>query len=460
MSTETDFMQQPHIFGRLTLRPNPLSAEKPNLNRLWIDSLLQIPWTNTTVQGLEDLAKRYRLDVFVDTSQEGKTVLSLAGKIILVDVTILKEDPTKVNQVALIFADASGEQHTDEDLERCLRDAILHENTSAFERNIAFLAAGDHSSPSVQQSAFLYLQQIYKAVFAVHEDECRRMKMNDALLYGHGVPVLNKNDILGLQLTYWESLHETFEAHLILDDMPPRGVRHVEYAEGPLLNPQQPFLPNGDPQWVSSTAAEDTLTATLVLLLRDHRSLWLPLQGIQALLDKLQLTDVFLPWPETLYGELLHLPSRFTSSCAPLDGNVDVTLEGHDIPARQVYRVPIAHPRQILPVLHILRQYLVLQLLLTNCAGPTATSECNTALRISLTFTPMPCLKVRYQWLGSQSAEDVVTFLLFVQENGHLLIDSLVRGLQSCTDNAKTALHTLLTRTHHIPLSLQTWSSR
>ncbi|EPY54148.1 mediator complex subunit Pmc2/Med1 [Schizosaccharomyces cryophilus OY26] len=447
-------MEPPNILSRIPYKQSPLNPAEFNLTHYCMSSLLSIPWNDISATGFEYLAKKYRLDVFSDTSNSNEVVLSLAGKIILIDVIIPTNGSHKDIKIALAFADATGEQYKNTAAEDILQSAIHENNTILLERNVALLAALDRCSPSVQQSCFQYLEALKSAFNLIYASRLRSQASSDEteiIMSAEGKPLNDNNGNLGLQLAFWKYQDSLYTAKISMNELPSNSLPSAFY--GANLVSETPLKISGEVNWLPETTMTQ-IPATMELLFEDSHFVF-PEFGVQSLLSFLQITDVNLSENFIPYKNLLNLPNQTTAGYPSMNKSHIIYLGGIDIPARSVHRIPFSHPRQILGIFQHVRQYLALQTIFENVKLTSTKITATASLRLNLIMKQYPMIHMQYQELNKLSNVDPVIANIAVLPNGIIQLNSITYGTTPINQNDTIKIQKMLQKTLNIGLVLE-----
>ncbi|EPX74486.1 mediator complex subunit Pmc2/Med1 [Schizosaccharomyces octosporus yFS286] len=447
-------MEPPNILSSIPYKQSPFNPEELNLTHYCISSLLSIPWNDISVTGFEYLAKKYRLDVFSDTSNPNEVLLSLAGKIILIDVIIPTHGTYRDIKIALAFADATGEQYKNTTAEEILQSAIHENNTTLLERNVALLAMLDRCSPSVQQSCFQYLETL-KSTFNIIYNS--RLKNQDSenemelIMSTEGKPLNDNDGNLGLQLAFWKYQNCLYNAKISMNELSLNYLPRTLY--GSQLVAEIPLKTSGEVNWLPETNLTQ-IPATMELLFEDYHIVF-PEFGVQALLNFLQIGDVNQSGNYLSYKTLLDLPNQTTAGYPSINKSHIIYLGGIDIPARSVHRIPYSHPRQILGIFQYVRQYLTLQTILENVKPWSTKITATASLRLNLIMKQYPIIHIQYQELNKLSNVDPVIAHIAVLPNGIVQLNSIACGSTPTSEDVALKIQKMLQKTLNIGLVLE-----
>ncbi|WBW71407.1 mediator complex subunit Med1 [Schizosaccharomyces osmophilus] len=447
-------MEPPNILSSIPFKQSPLNPGELNLTHYCMSFLLSIPWNDISVTGFEYLAKKYRLDVFSDTSNPNEVLLSLAGKIILIDVIIPTHGTYRDIRIALAFADATGEQYKNTGAEEILLSAIHENNTTLLERNVALLAMLDRCSPSVQQSCFQYLETLKSTFSLIYTSRLNTQAFNDEteiIMSAEGKPLNDNDGNLGLQLAFWKHQDFLYTAKISMNELPSNSLPCALYGSN--LVAETPLKTSGEVSWLPETTMTQ-IPATMELLFEDYHIVF-PEFGVQSLLDFLQITDLDLSENFLPYKTLLNLPNQTTAGYPSMNKSHIIYLGGIDIPSRSVHRIPYSHPRQILGIFQYVRQYLTLQTIFENVKLSSTRITATASLRLNLIMKQYPVIHIQYQELNKLSNVDPVIANVSVLPNGIVQLNSIACGNTPINEDTALKIQKMLQKTLNIGLVLE-----
>lgn len=353
----------------------------------------------------------------------------------------------------MAFANASGEQYNNPVAEKLLKDAIYNCNTPLFEKNVKWLATFDHSSPSVQQSCFQYLDSLSSSLNAIYEAELSLLAQEEnVIMHGNGKPLSNYEGQLGLRIVYWKLLDKTYSTQIFMDNLSHESLPHLLFGYNLLNSP--PILQSSKINW----ALENTLTPipTTMELVFDDINLIIPEQGVKPLLDLLHVHDITIPWPVQNYSHMLGLPSKSTVNYKFINKNQAIQLTGFDVSARSLRHVPFHHPKQIRGILAIVRQYLLLQLILENIkSADLAETAASSSLHLSLYFKEHPIVHAQYQEINKLNNSEQIIIVLSVLSDGRLNVDYMSSGGKELSKQQSHVFQKLIQQTCNIGLAIE-----
>ncbi|KAI5851835.1 mediator of RNA polymerase II transcription subunit 1-domain-containing protein [Tricharina praecox] len=372
-----------------------------------------------SVAAVERLAKGMGLECYKDTDPAtGGTTLSLAAKIFLLDIEFTGD---KVERVQISFENTPGPSSdlaaqaaaifqknlTPSSLSPG-RPPLLVPSLSDFAENLTRFYRTDKLSGSI--NCFAAITGIYQSLRKIYEYERDSMDSEMAVMcVGNGRPAMHVRGKVGLSIDYWKERRTSAEQEEGEDGEEKLWRIMIEVEETPpdfennLNMGNMTITPvRASDQWVSDEVKKsnnlfdeelttDWLEPPLEELLdvtgdssasrpssarflaRLDPPVVVPLQDQMELYTGMQMTGLGtletllfpgLPPSNDTYRHI-HVPD----STAPLH-HYHLHPYLKPVYVRYVSEIPFSHPRDILPILRTLRQYVLVKTLLESCFSP------------------------------------------------------------------------------------------
>ncbi|KAK9452346.1 mediator of RNA polymerase II transcription subunit 1-domain-containing protein [Limtongia smithiae] len=356
------------VFGRTKSE----AARKRDIDEI-VDLLRRRPGALSEL-AIERLARSNGLEVFHEDIDGGKRI-SLGGRIILIDIDLMIPS-NKVIKAKLSLASmiTGGDSKALAQSDAILLADLQFPTLDKFARNLERVARHDKLS-STETDNFQVLESLHRTVLQriyAYETSVRNI---DALNDGHGMPKVDDAGVLGLSIWYWREKHRIPSSAPLSSDNAYRVIVEIDESghsgNGWGIVQNNPFIgdsiatSSGDIDWQEPDYSnlEDQPTSYVLIL---DPPVSIPYYDA-AILDpegeaELETISTFTNTTEKL---LTAKRTVYDSTGTPVDYDFTLMMT-QTMEMRKFERVYIAHPRQIIKVLEILRQAIRVRALLDS----------------------------------------------------------------------------------------------
>lgn len=160
----------------------------------------------------------YRFEVISDNPTPARRLLSLGGRLILLDIEASppSETPVQVSLQLASYDDPSNELHSflsksaNPNINSIILQALQRPRLDQFARIFSFLACADRIYSETEFNVFPALDEISHVLFNIHEAQQPRFADQSSSWYG--LPELNATDMVGTGLWFWQSHRHSYRA--------------------------------------------------------------------------------------------------------------------------------------------------------------------------------------------------------------------------------------------------------